>query len=78
MLTGGYSMTYLSLPMITVFKNLGSCLGVVGDAVFFNASISTKIKICMFLMVFGSVMAAITDLSFNFLGYFWTLLHVVL
>ena len=36
-----------------------------------------NVRICVFLMIFGAVVAAVNDLAFNFQGYLFVLLNDV-
>ena len=36
-----------------------------------------NLRICVFLMIFGAVVAAVNDLAFNFQGYLFVLLNDV-
>jgi len=61
----------MSVPMVTVFKNIGVCMIATGDTVFFKNKHSDMIKFSLFLMVFGSLCAALTDPESTYEAYFW-------
>ena len=64
--------------MITVFKNLGICITVFGDYLFFGAKQSKLIKLSIIIILIGSACAGITDLTFTLEGYAWMLAHMII
>lgn len=57
--------------MVTIFKNITTTLVAFGDYAFYGQQLSHKILFTILLMVFGSIVAGINDLSFHPLGYCW-------
>jgi GDP-mannose transporter len=74
--TSGFALQYLSVPMVTVFKNFTVCFIAYGDQIFFKANHSKMVVFSLALMIFGSLLSAATDLSFNLYGYLWMAGHV--
>eukprot|EP01134_Creolimax_fragrantissima_P003973 CFRG3973T1 len=73
--TGSQSLNYLSIPLVTVFKNCTNILIAYGDKYFYNQHISTGVVLALALMVTGSVLAGWTDIEFNLVGYIWMALN---
>jgi len=71
LLSGTYSLKYLSVPLVTIFKNFTTMLITFGDFVLFQHVVSPGVVSSLFLMLTGSVVAALNDLEFNVTGYFW-------
>eukprot|EP00123_Amoebidium_parasiticum_P007790 comp18362_c0_seq1/m.19513 comp18362_c0_seq1/g.19513 ORF comp18362_c0_seq1/g.19513 comp18362_c0_seq1/m.19513 type:complete len:322 (-) comp18362_c0_seq1:272-1237(-) len=69
--TGTKSLQYLSIPIVTVFKNLTNIFVAYGDKYFYNKPVSTGIMFALWMMVLGSLLAGWTDLQFDIVGYFW-------
>jgi len=65
------SLKLLSVPMVTIFKNLANCAVLAGDYFFFGERISVGILGSLGLMVTGAVLSGLSDVSFNFAGYLW-------
>eukprot|EP00124_Ichthyophonus_hoferi_P003800 Ihof_evm3s356 gene=Ihof_evmTU3s356 len=75
--TGTKSLQYLSIPIVTVFKNLTNIFVAYGDKYFYGKNVSTGIMISLWMMVLGSTLAGWTDLEFNFTGYAWMVSNCV-
>eukprot|EP00741_Cyanophora_paradoxa_P004696 tig00000823_g4558.t1 len=73
LLTGTYSLRYLSVPMMTVFKNLTNIPICFGDRVLYGQTVSSGIILSLVLMIISAVVGAYTDSQFSALGYFWML-----
>ncbi|KAJ8601743.1 hypothetical protein CTAYLR_006763 [Chrysophaeum taylorii] len=65
------AMRFLSVPMITVFKQLANLLTVGGEFYLFGKSVSYGVILAFSVMIFGAVLAAANDLAFSFAGYAW-------
>lgn len=63
--TSGFALAWLPVPIITVFKNLGLCITAMGDSYFFGVKHSRNIKFSIILMIIGSFLSAMTDLTFT-------------
>lgn len=61
--------------MFTVFKNLTIIIVALGEERIFGSRISGLMWISFGLMVLGSVVGGLNDLSFNAIGYFWMVLN---
>lgn len=62
LVTSVYALRTMSVPMVTVFKNLGVTFIAIGDKIFFDAKHPRSIIISIFLLVISSLVAAYTDL----------------
>jgi GDP-mannose transporter len=69
-------LQYLKVHMVNVFKNITLILIALGDSYFFKAKNGLLVQTAFSLMFSGSMFAAITDLEFNFVGYFWMVINV--
>lgn len=78
LLSGSYALRYLSVPMVTIFKNFTTMIITLGDFFYFGQNLSTGVIASLVLMFFGSVVAAINDLEFRLDGYIWMVLNVVI
>lgn len=75
LVTGFLSLVYVSVPMVTVFKNLTNLITVSGDVYFFGETVSYLTIASVVLMTLGAVLAGANDLEFHALGYFWMVLN---
>ena len=57
LVTGFLSLVYVSVPMVTVFKNLTNLITVSGDVYFFGESVSYLTIASIVLMTMGAVLA---------------------
>lgn len=71
LMTSSYALKYLSVPMVTIFKNLTTTLVAIGDFYFLGQTSSSRVFACILVMVFASIIAGFNDLNFNFIGYVW-------
>ena len=61
--TGTKSLQYLSIPLVTIFKNLTIILTAYSERVFFNGAPVTFLTLCSFvLMVLSSLIASLSDI----------------
>lgn len=65
------AMRFLSVPMITVFKQLANLLTVSGEYYLFGKTVSFGVILSFFVMISGAVLAAVNDLEFSLAGYMW-------
>jgi GDP-mannose transporter len=77
LITGFYSLKYLSVPMVLVFKNSSNCLVSLGDYVLYSQPISRLVQASLAVLVLASVLAASEDLEFTHRGYTWSVLNMV-
>jgi GDP-mannose transporter len=75
--TSVFVLQYLNVHMVTVFKNITLILIALGDSYFFNAKNGPLVQVALGLMFLGSLLAGITDLEFNPVGYFWMAMHIL-
>mmetsp|Transcript_4282 Transcript_4282/g.17375 ORF Transcript_4282/g.17375 Transcript_4282/m.17375 type:complete len:284 (-) Transcript_4282:222-1073(-) len=73
LLTSFAAMRYLSVPMITVFKQLANLLTCVGEFYLFGKTTTPGVVVAFVVMTAGAVMAAKHDLAFSGAGYAWQL-----
>lgn len=71
LLTSFVAMRYLSVPMITVFKQLANLITVGGEFYLFGKPVSRGVLISFATMISGAALAAANDLEFSPLGYAW-------
>ncbi len=73
-----YRLKLLSIPMVTIFKNMTTALVTFGDNVIFGEQLTSGILTSVIIMVFGSIVAGFSDLEFNFEGYVWMIFNCVI
>lgn len=71
LLSATYALRFLSVPMVTIFKNFTTMIITLGDFFYFGQQLSPGVIASLFLMFFGSIVAAIYDLEFRLDGYVW-------
>eukprot|EP00300_Choanocystis_sp_HF-7_P007906 c15580_g1_i1.p1 GENE.c15580_g1_i1~~c15580_g1_i1.p1 ORF type:complete len:330 (+),score=62.86 c15580_g1_i1:42-1031(+) len=71
--TAGFATEYLSVPFLTIFKNLTNVAITFGEQRLFGQSVSRGVLLSIFVMVAGSCCAAVNDIQFNAQGYLWML-----
>jgi len=69
LVSGAFAIKHLSVPMITIFKNLSTVITTYGDAYVTKSTVPTGVAFSCGLIVLSSVVAASADLSFDFIGY---------
>ena len=74
LLFGLGSTKELSLPMLTVLRRLSILMTMVGEYIVFNKKPSTPVQMSVYLMIFGSFLAATHDLGFSAIGYTYVLI----
>lgn len=75
LMTGFLSLKNLSVPMVTIFKNLTNVIILFGDWYLQGAIVTRGTIGAILLMVSGAVLAARNDLHFNAAGYAWMALN---
>ncbi|EGD77216.1 hypothetical protein PTSG_08308 [Salpingoeca rosetta] len=73
--TGSKTLVFLSIPIVTVFKNMTNLLIAYGDWHFFGQTVTRGVIVSFMLMVVGSILTGFTDLEFNLQGYVWMSLN---
>eukprot|EP00924_Labyrinthula_sp_SR-Ha-C_P000601 snap_masked-scaffold_27-processed-gene-4.46-mRNA-1 protein AED:0.11 eAED:0.11 QI:0/0/0/1/1/1/2/0/381 len=75
LLTGTFSIKYLSVPMITVFKNANNIVITFTDFLIYRNSISNGVLYSLALMLLAAVLASLQDMEFSLKGYIWTMVN---
>jgi len=65
----------LSLPMMTVLRRFSILMTMAGEYYILKSRPSMAIQLAVYLMIFGSLVAALNDLAFNLRGYTYVLLN---
>merc|ERR1712241_1106463 len=61
--------------MMTVLRRFSILMTMIGEFCILHVNPSTSVKISVFMMILGSVVAAYNDLAFNLRGYTYVLLN---
>ena len=69
--TGSQTLVFLSIPIVTVFKNMTNLLIAYGDWHFFGQTVTRGVIFSFALMTAGSLLTGFFDLEFNLAGYVW-------
>jgi len=69
--SSSYATEYLSVPFLTIFKNLTNVVITFGESRIYGKSVSTGVVLSISIMIAGSVCAAFNDIEFSKEGYFW-------
>lgn len=69
--TGLMGLRYLSVPMVTVLKNMNSMLTVAGDYLVYKRVVGVGEITCLGLIIIGAILSGKEDLEFNLTGYMW-------
>jgi GDP-mannose transporter len=73
--TGSYALRILSIPMVTIFKNISTCLVTFGDYALFGQDVTSGIFASVIIMVVASVVAGFNDMAFDVNGYMWMIMN---
>lgn len=65
---------HMSLPMFTVIRRFTILFTMLGELLVFKTRPSVQVQLSVLLMIGGSIIAALNDLSFDFYGYLLALL----
>jgi len=71
LVSGSFALKMLSVPIVTIFKNVATATTALGDFVIFHQPISRGIVASVVLMVISSIVAGANDLAFDGIGYLW-------
>eukprot|EP00298_Acanthocystis_sp_HF-20_P016919 c21624_g6_i1.p1 GENE.c21624_g6_i1~~c21624_g6_i1.p1 ORF type:complete len:341 (+),score=99.26 c21624_g6_i1:26-1024(+) len=75
--SSGYAIQYLSVPFLTIFKNLTNVFITFGEGYVFGKNISNGVLVSIGIMVAGSICAAYNDIEFSPPGYFWMFVNCI-
>merc|ERR1719430_2734480 len=65
----------LSLPMMTVLRRFSILMTMAGEYYVLKSRPSLSVQLSVYLMIFGSAVAALNDLTFNLRGYTYVFLN---
>jgi len=65
----------LSLPMMTVLRRFSILMTMMGEYYILKSKPTMAVQLSVYLMIFGSGVAAVNDLAFNLKGYTYVLLN---
>lgn len=71
------AMRWLSVPMITVFKQLANLLTAMGEWYLFGKTVTNGVLLAFGVMIFGTILATANDLEFSLAGYCWQMANCV-
>jgi len=75
MLFGLGGTQQLSLPMLTVLRRFSILMTMAGEYFVLRSRPSLAVQCSVYLMIFGTIVAASNDLAFNLVGYIYVLLN---
>jgi len=73
-----FALRYLSVPMITVFKQLSNFLTLLGEWYLFGHTATPGAIFAILIMILGATVAADLDIDFSAIGYAWQLINCVM
>ena len=76
MLSNSYTLSYISIHMVTLLKCLSVVITAIGDRIFLHHVLSNMTWFSLFLIVIGSGLGLITDIEFSLTGYIWMFLSI--
>lgn len=77
LLSGFYSLKYMSVPMFMVFKNTNNVLVTIGDWFLFDQPVTGLIVWSLVLLIVATLLSAKEDLEYTYEGYIWTAVNMV-
>jgi GDP-mannose transporter len=79
MLSSGFiSLSFVSVPIVTIFKNMTNLLTATGDYFIYGQTVTYLTVSSILIMTLGAIMSAVHDLEFNFYGYCWMIANCVI
>jgi len=73
--SGSYGLSLLTVPMVTIFKNIQTAGTAFGDWYFFGKLLSVGTISSLFIMITGAIIAGFNDLEFHLYGYIWVVFN---
>ncbi|XP_050730101.1 UDP-N-acetylglucosamine/UDP-glucose/GDP-mannose transporter-like isoform X1 [Eriocheir sinensis] len=67
----------LSLPMFTVLRRFSILFTMIGEKLLLGVNPPLTVQLTVYMMILGSIIAAVNDLSFDIIGYFFVLTNNV-
>eukprot|EP00002_Diphylleia_rotans_P020352 TRINITY_DN3953_c0_g1_i2.p1 TRINITY_DN3953_c0_g1~~TRINITY_DN3953_c0_g1_i2.p1 ORF type:complete len:321 (-),score=54.90 TRINITY_DN3953_c0_g1_i2:562-1524(-) len=77
LLTGFMSIKLLTVPMVTIFKNVTNILTCSGDYFLFGQAATGGVKLTLALMLLSATISGASDISFSLDGYFWMIINCI-
>ena len=69
--SGFMAISYINVPLMTVFKNMTNLVTMSAEWYLFNEQITALMVVALVIMAVGAIFAAINDVEFNLVGYIW-------
>jgi GDP-mannose transporter len=73
--SSSYATEYLSVPFLTIFKNLTNVAITYGESRLYGKRVSSGVLLSISIMIGGSFCAAFNDIEFSREGYFWMFIN---
>ena len=69
--SGFMAISYINVPLMTVFKNMTNLVTMSAEWYLFNEQITSLMVVALIIMAVGATFAATNDVEFNLVGYIW-------
>lgn len=73
--SGFMAISYINVPLMTVFKNMTNLITMSAEWYLFNEQITSLMVVALIIMAIGAIFAAINDVEFNLIGYIWMIIN---
>eukprot|EP01125_Pyxidicula_operculata_P001434 TRINITY_DN11327_c0_g1_i1.p1 TRINITY_DN11327_c0_g1~~TRINITY_DN11327_c0_g1_i1.p1 ORF type:complete len:344 (+),score=69.03 TRINITY_DN11327_c0_g1_i1:47-1078(+) len=74
-MTSNYSLQYLSVAMVIIFKHLQTIAIALGDNYLFEEPLGFGSYMSIIIMMSGGIVAGFNDLEYNPVGYIWSIFN---